>query len=146
MLTHRNLVSNQIQYSLANKIGPDDCYIIYMPLSHIYGMLLMGTSIHSGAKQILLERFRSRGGRALNREHRVTVLFVVPPILRLLADAPGLEPSQFSTVRFAFSAAAPLAVDVARRVEARLGLRVIQDTVLRRHHLPPIIALCIRGH
>jgi len=126
MLTHRNLVSNQIQYSLANKIGPDDCYIIYMPLSHIYGMLLMGTSIHSGAKQILLERFDLEAVVRLIREHRVTVLFVVPPILRLLADAPGLEPSQFSTVRFAFSAAAPLAVDVARRVEARLGLRVIQ--------------------
>ncbi len=126
MLTHRNLVSNHTQYALANQIGPDDCYIIYMPLSHIYGILLMGTSIHSGAKQILLERFDLGTVVRLIEEHGVTLLFVVPPILLALADAPGLEPSQFSTVRFALSAAAPLAPDVARRVEARLGLRVIQ--------------------
>jgi long-chain acyl-CoA synthetase len=126
MLTHRNLVSNQTQYSVANQIGPDDCYIIYMPLSHIYGILLMGTSIHSGAKQILLERFDLETVVRLIEEHCVTVLFVVPPMLDALADAPGLTPSQFSTVRFALSAAAPLAADVARRVEARLGLRVIQ--------------------
>jgi long-chain acyl-CoA synthetase len=126
MLTHRNLVSNHAQYALANQIGPDDCYVIYMPLSHIYGILLMGTSIYSGAKQILLERFDLGTVVRLIEEHGVTLLFVVPPILHALADAPGLEPSQFSTVRFALSAAAPLAPDVARRVEARLGLRVIQ--------------------
>ena len=80
----------------------------------------------SGAKQILLERFDLATVVRLIEEHRVTLLFVVPPILLALADAPGVEPSQFSTVRFVLSAAAPLAPEVARRVETRLGLRVIQ--------------------
>ncbi len=148
MLTHRNLVSNHAQYSLANQIGPDDCYIIYMPLAHIYGMLLMGSSIHSGAKQILLERFDLETVVRLIEKHRVTLLFVVPPILLALADAPGLEPSQFSTVRFALNAAAPLAPEVARRVEARLGLRVIQGYGLTEAspatHNSPLSPGCIK--
>jgi long-chain acyl-CoA synthetase len=46
--------------------------------------------------------------------------------LLALANAPGLEASQFRTIKYLFSAAAPLAPDVARRVEARLGRRIVQ--------------------
>jgi long-chain acyl-CoA synthetase len=86
----------------------------------------MGSAMMSGAKQILLERFDLETVVRLIPEHGVTWLFTVPPILLALANAPGLEASQFRTIKFAFSAAAPLAPDVARRVEARLGFRIIQ--------------------
>jgi long-chain acyl-CoA synthetase len=126
MLTHDNLVCNHTQYVEALRLGPEDCYIVYMPLSHIYGIALMGAAIMSGAKQIILERFDLAEVVRLIETHGVTCLFTVPPVLLTLANAPGLSASQFRTVRFAFSADAPLAPDVARRVEARLGLRVIQ--------------------
>ena len=126
MLTHRNLVCNHEQYVSAMRLGPDDSYIVYMPLSHIYGIALMGSAMRAGAKQILLERFDLETVVHLIQEHSVTWLFTVPPILLALANAPGLEPSQFRTIKFAFSAAAPLAPDIARRVEARLGFRIIQ--------------------
>jgi long-chain acyl-CoA synthetase len=126
MLTHRNLVRNHEQYVRAMRFGPDDSYIVYMPLSHIYGVALMGAAMMSGAKQILLERFDLETVVRLISEHGVTWLFTVPPILLTLANTPGLEAGQFRTIKFAFSAAAPLAPDVARRVEARLGFRIIQ--------------------
>jgi len=126
MLTHRNLVSNHEQYVSAMRLGPDDCYIVYMPLSHIYGVALMGAGVRSGAKQILLERFDLETVVRLIEEHGVTWFFAVPPILLALANAPGLEPTQFRTVKFAFSAAAPLAPEVARRVETRFGFRIVQ--------------------
>src|SRR6266542_5806967 len=141
MLTYRNLVSQHVQYVLATEMGPEDSYVIYMPLSHIYGIAIMGVAIRTGAKQILLERFDLETILRLIREHAVTWLFGVPPVLLTLANAPGLEPSQFKTVKFIFSAAAPLAPDVARRVEARLGVRVIQAYGLTEaspatHHSP----------
>jgi long-chain acyl-CoA synthetase len=126
MLTHRNLLCNHEQYVLATRMGADDSYIVYMPLSHIYGVALIGVAVWSGAKQIILERFDLEKVVRLIQEHGVTWLFVVPPVLLTLANAPGLDPSQFRTVKFAFSAAAPLAPEVARRVEARLALTVIQ--------------------
>jgi long-chain acyl-CoA synthetase len=71
----------------------------------------------------------------------VTWLFGVPPVLLALANASDLAPSQFQSIKFVLNAAAPLAPDVARRVEARLGLRVIQAYGLTEaspatHHSP----------
>jgi long-chain acyl-CoA synthetase len=148
MLTHGNLVCNHTQYVDAMRLGPDDCYIVYLPLSHIYGIALMGAAIMSGAKQIILERFDLENVVRLIETHRVTWLFTVPPVLLTLANAPGLSPTQFRSVKFAFSAAAPLAPEVARRVEARLGLRVIQGYGLTEAspatHNSPLDADCIK--
>jgi len=126
MLTHRNLAINHEQWGSVLRLGPDDCYIIYQPLSHIYGVTMMGVSVRSGSKQILLERFDLETVVRLIEEHGVTWLFAVPPTLLTLANAPGLEASQFRTVKYAFSAAAPLPPDVARRVESRFGFRIVQ--------------------
>jgi long-chain acyl-CoA synthetase len=126
MLTHRNLVCNHRQYLMATQLTEEDCYIIYMPMSHIYGVTMIGVAIRSGAKQILLERFDLETVVRLIEQQGVTWLFAVPPVLLALADAPGLQASQFRSVKFVFSAAAPLAPEVARRLESRFGLRVIQ--------------------
>jgi long-chain acyl-CoA synthetase len=126
MLTHRNLVSNQEQYIDVTQLGPDDSYIIYMPLSHIFGITMIGLAVRAGMKQIITERFDLEMVVNLIQEHGVTWLFAVPPVLLALANAPDLEPSQFRTIKYVFSAAAPLPPDVARRIESRFGLRVIQ--------------------
>jgi long-chain acyl-CoA synthetase len=126
MLTHRNLVANHHQYCLATQLGPDDAYIVYMPLSHIYGVAMMGSGILSGAKQILLERFDLEKVLGLIEKHRVTWLFAVPPVLLTLASRQDLGPSHFRTIKYIFSAAAPLPPDVARRVRERVGAPLVQ--------------------
>jgi long-chain acyl-CoA synthetase len=141
MLTHRTLVCNLFQYLHGSGIGPDDVYPIFLPLSHIYGVMLMNATLGSGAHHILMERFDLEALIALIQKYGVTVLHLVPPVLLGLANAPGLDRSQFSTVRYALSAAAPMAPDVARRVEQRLGIRVIQaygltETGPASHHSP----------
>jgi long-chain acyl-CoA synthetase len=141
MLTQRTLVCNQLQYLDASRIGADDVFLIFLPLSHIYGVMLMNAALGSGAHQILMERFDLETLVSLVQQQGVTVLHLVPPVLLALANAPGLDRSQFRTVRYVLSAAAPLAPDVARRVEERLGLRVIQaygltETGPASHHSP----------
>jgi long-chain acyl-CoA synthetase len=126
MLTHRNLVSNHHQYVRAIGLGPDDAYVVYMPLSHIYGVAMMGAGVLSGAKQILLERFDLDTVLRLIQEHAITWLFAVPPVLLALANAEDLGPSQFRTIKYIFSAAAPLPPDVARRVQERVGAPLVQ--------------------
>jgi long-chain acyl-CoA synthetase len=141
MLTQQILVWNQLQYRLASGIEADDVYPIFLPLAHIYGVMLMNTALASGAHQILMERFDLATLAAIVQEHEVTVLHVVPPVLLAFANAPNLHRTQFERVRYALSAAAPLAPDIARRVEQRLGLRVIQaygltETGPASHHSP----------
>jgi long-chain acyl-CoA synthetase len=142
MLTHRNLVSNHEQWGSVLQLCPDDSYIIYQPLSHIYGVTMMGASVRSGAKQILLERFDLESVVRLIEEHGVTWLFAVPPTLLTLANTPWLDRSHFRTIKYAFSAAAPLPPDVARRVEDRFGFRILQGYGLTEagpatHQTPP---------
>ena len=141
MLTHRNLVCNHAQFGHASRIGPDDAYPVYLPLSHIYGVMLMGAGLSLGAHQILMERFDVDALARVVEKHRATWLHVVPPVLLALANAPGLDREQFRTVKYALNAAAPLAPDVARRVERRLGFRVVQaygltETSPDTHHSP----------
>jgi long-chain acyl-CoA synthetase len=141
MLTHRILVCNQLQYLDASGIGANDTYPIFLPLSHIYGVMLMNAALGCGAHQILMERFDLETLVRIIQRHDVTVLHLVPPVLLALANAPGLDASQFGRVRYALSAAAPLAPDVARRVEQRLGFRIIQaygltETGPASHHSP----------
>jgi long-chain acyl-CoA synthetase len=141
MLTHRTLVCNQLQYLHGSGIGPDDTYPIFLPLSHIYGVMLMNAALGSGARQILMERFDLHALVSVIENNHVTVLHLVPPVLLALGNAAGLDCSQFRTLRYALSAAAPMAPDVARRVEQRLGIRVIQaygltETGPASHHSP----------
>ena len=126
MLTHRNLVCNHLQFGHGSRIGLDDTYPVYLPLSHIYGVMLMGVGLSMGAHQILMERFDPEALAGVVQKYRATWLHVVPPVLLALANAPGLDRSQFRTVTYAMNAAAPLAPEVARRVEQRLGFRVLQ--------------------
>jgi long-chain acyl-CoA synthetase len=142
MLTHRNLAVNHEQWGSRLQLGPDDSYIIYQPLSHIYGVTMMGVSVRSGSKQILLERFDLETVVRLIEEHGVTWLFAVPPTLLTLANTPWLDRSHFRTVKHAFSAAAPLPPEVARRVEERFGFRILQGYGLTEsgpatHQTPP---------
>jgi long-chain acyl-CoA synthetase len=141
MLTHRILVYNQLQYLEASGIGKDDAFPIFLPLSHIYGVMLMNAALGCGAHQILMERFDLETLMKIIQQHHATVLHLVPPVLLALANAPGLDASQFRTVRYALSAAAPLAPDVARRVQQRLAFPIIQaygltETGPASHHSP----------
>lgn len=126
MLTHRNLVCNHLQFCEAAGLSERDVYIVYLPLSHIYGIALMGMALCAGASQILMERFDLQMVNRLAGDHNVTLLHAVPPVLLALANAPDLDTGRFRSLRYILNAAAPLAPDVARRVEQRLGVPVIQ--------------------
>jgi long-chain acyl-CoA synthetase len=126
MLTHRNLVSNHIQFGTGCRLGPDDKFLVYLPLSHIYGVALMGLAMWAGVEQILLERFDLSAVVRLIEEHGVTWLHVVPPVLLALAESRDVDPARFRSIKYALNAAAPLAPELARRVTERFGFPVIQ--------------------
>ena len=74
----------------ASGIGADDAFPLFLPLSHIYGVMLMNAALASGAHQVLMERFDlemlvTRSGAITSRARpRAAVLLA-------LANAPGLD-------------------------------------------------------
>jgi long-chain acyl-CoA synthetase len=103
--------------------------------------MLMNAALGSGARQILMERFDLE---ALFRAFRHYGAPFFTSSRRCSSRWPTHRASiarNSDTVRYALSAAAPLAPDVARRVEDGFGIRVIQaygltETGPASHHSP----------
>jgi long-chain acyl-CoA synthetase len=127
MLSHKNLVCNHTQILASLRFTEADVSLIFLPMSHIYGTMLAGTAVLAGATQIIMDRFDLEESLRLVQAHRVTRYFAVPPILVAMANSPELlRRYDLSSIRFIMVAAAPLAPEVARRVEELSGCPILQ--------------------
>ncbi len=126
MLSHRNLVVNAYQKVASGRINYSDNLMLFLPFYHIYGTMLMGASVLAGATSVLMERFEPVSCMRLVKEHAITLLYVVPPVLVGLVNWPQIREQDLSSVRYVMSGAAPLAPEVARRFENLTGVMVMQ--------------------
>ncbi|MEE9197702.1 MAG: AMP-binding protein, partial [bacterium] len=107
-LTHRNLVSNYVQFVENHQIVDRDKGLVFLPLYHIYGTMIMGGLVLAGALQVLMRRFAVEEALRLVERHRLTVFYGVPPALLAIAQFPDLERYDLSSLRYIMSGAAPL--------------------------------------
>jgi long-chain acyl-CoA synthetase len=126
MLSHSNLVSNGIQCTSAGRITDRDVLLVFLPFYHIYGTMLMGAAVASGATLVIMEKFDMVTALTLTQEHRVTLFYAVPPVLLALSQYPELKKYDLSSVRYVMSGAAPLPPEVGRRVNELIGADVLQ--------------------
>lgn len=107
------------------RLGPDDVVAGVLPLTHSYGCrMVMLASFFAGARCLLLPRFDAAASLASMCEHGVSWLPGVPTMFAAFGNlAPGAAPER---LRWCLSAGAPLADEVVRRAEARLGAEVRQ--------------------
>ena len=125
MLSHHNLATNHRQFLTASGINSSDATLIFVPFYHIYGVLLTGSFLAAGAKQVIVDRFELEPVLDLCEKHGPTWLFAVPAMVQALANYPG-DLHQMNTVTYLMSAAAPLPPAPARKLQERTGIRVIQ--------------------
>ncbi|MFL5695238.1 MAG: class I adenylate-forming enzyme family protein [Ktedonobacteraceae bacterium] len=125
LLTHRNLASNNLQFTTALHTDITDVALLFLPFYHIYGVMLTGSFLACGGTQVMMERFDLLQSLELCEKHKVTYYFAVPPIVLALANAP-VDLSKMKTVKYIFSGAAPLPLDPARRLQDKSGITVVQ--------------------
>ncbi len=127
MLSHQNLTAN-IRQTIALQMTTEDAVILdFLPFYHIYGMMvLLNTGLVTGATQVILPRFEPDAALHLIQQHRITDLFVVPPVVLLLAHHPRLEEYDLTSLRFLMSGAAPLPAEAGRQAAAKLDCVVMQ--------------------
>ena len=119
MLSHRNLTTNHLQFTTTFRITSADVVLIFLPMYHIYGVVLTGAFLTGGATQVMMERFDLLRSLELSEKHGVTYFPVVPPIILALANAP-VDLGKLKTVKYILSAAAPLPLDPARKLLDKL--------------------------
>ncbi|RMD43874.1 hypothetical protein DV735_g1223, partial [Chaetothyriales sp. CBS 134920] len=144
-LTHYNITSNVLQ-ARASEGGyltwdgskscpgiPDaprpqgDKILAVLPFFHIYGLnSLVLMPAYTGVHTVVLARFDLEKFCRLIQEQKVTSLFVVPPMVLLLAKHPLVSKYDFSSLRVSNSGAAPLTRELVDAVFKRIGVRVKQ--------------------
>jgi acyl-CoA synthetase (AMP-forming)/AMP-acid ligase II len=127
MLTHASIGVNLRQVAALRPMTPDDRIIAILPFFHIYGMTaLMNLPLQAGATVVVLPRFDLQQFLDVLQRHRITKVFVAPPVVLVLAKHPALDGLDLSAVDSVVSAAAPLDADLADAAAARLGVPITQ--------------------
>lgn len=142
MLTHQNLVANAVQFISSGRITEQDAMLICLPFYHIYGVMLLNGALYSGATQVIMEAFDLELSLSLAQQYKVSLYYAVPPILLALADYPNLSAYDLSHLRYIMVGAAPMAPDVARRLQKKVNVRIVQGYGLTEAspvtHLNPV--------
>ena len=127
MLTHRNLVANLRQMEGSGFFHPDDTLICFLPLYHIYGlMVILSLGLSLGSTIVLMPRFNLEGFLSLAQQFKATIAHVVPPIILSLVKDPLVDQYDLSSLHTIFSGAAPLSDSLTRACMDRLGCQVRQ--------------------
>ncbi|MFF1448485.1 4-coumarate--CoA ligase family protein [Streptomyces sp. NPDC058274] len=123
MLTHRSIATNLAQLSPSVPMGPGDRILAVLPFFHIYGLTaLMNAPLRQGATVVVLPRFDLDTFLAAIEKHRITGLYVAPPIVLALAKHPAVAQYDLSSLRYIICSAAPLDASLAAACSQRLGL------------------------
>jgi long-chain acyl-CoA synthetase len=125
MLSHGNVrfVMEAKQRYLG--VRPDDRLLLFLPLFHCFGQnAVFNAAIEAGATIVLHRRFDIDAVLRAIREDGVTMFFAVPTSYVVLLDA--ASPADLAGIRYFFSAAAPLPLEVETRWQRTFGRPIHQ--------------------
>jgi len=101
-------------------VRPEDRLLGHLALSH-FGGRAMDTSWMAGATLVILPGPDPKAMLRAIVEQRITILLMIPTLLRMLLDHPDAAGTDLSTLRVVLYAAAPAAPSLVRRALERLG-------------------------
>ncbi|GAA1350142.1 4-coumarate--CoA ligase family protein [Streptomyces beijiangensis] len=128
MLTHTSIATNLEQMRPLAPMNPGDRILAVLPFFHIYGLTaLMNAPLRCGATVVVLPRFDLDQFLATIERHRITGLYVAPPIVLALAKHPAVAKYDLSSLAYIVSAAAPLDSALAVACSQRLGLPPVRQ-------------------
>jgi len=130
VLTEENLVVDASGIARTYRVGPGDRLLSVMPQHHMNGMMITGVMpLLAGATVVVSEPFRFQAAKAylrLVREHRITVLSLIPSIMAVLEKLFPAQRLADDGVRFALCGTAPLLEPLWRSFEGHFGIPVYQ--------------------
>ncbi len=105
----------------------EDASLVVAPLSHGAGIHQLNV-VARGAPTVLLptDRFDVDEAFRLIERHRVTNLFTVPTILKMLVEHPAVDAYDHSSLRYVIYAGAPMYRDDQKLALAKLGKVLVQ--------------------
>jgi acyl-CoA synthetase (AMP-forming)/AMP-acid ligase II len=94
-------------------LTPDDALLHVGPLSHQSGILI-GPALLKGARSVMMEKFTPDAFFEVVARERITHMILAPAIINMLANHPGAEDRDLSSLKTIFYSGAPIAPTVLR--------------------------------
>jgi acyl-CoA synthetase (AMP-forming)/AMP-acid ligase II len=141
--THGSLRAAIGHWRDALELTSADRIQVTTPPAHILGLLNIATALELGIWMRLHSTFDLDRMLRCVQEDRITVEMAVAPIALALANHPGLESYDLSSLRFIMWGATPVTPSVAERVTARSGVAWVP--AYGASELPVIACNPVRG-
>lgn len=125
--THRHLLWERERLATALALSRQDRLLGAAPFSHVNGLMRsMVLALLSGATLVPVPEFERRAVGRLIEQHSITGFVGVPFMFATLAETRWPQPVNLSSLRYCFSASAPLRPEASRRFHERYGVAVRQ--------------------
>jgi len=130
MLSHRNIVADLllINGSVGNWYSSGkDKMLGVLPFFHIYGLTgLVQQPLHRGIELVVMPAFNMEVFLETIQKHKITFIYVAPPVIVRLARDSLVDRYDLSSVRMITSGAAPLTRELVDAVHKRLKIKINQ--------------------
>lgn len=121
MLTHLGIVHSSMHYALAMGLGPDDCTITAVPLSHVTGLVALVTTFALCAGKLVIQTtFKAADFLRLAAAEKMTHSLMVPAMYKLCLIDPDFDPMALSGWRIGAYGGAPMPVAVIEELAQRM--------------------------
>lgn len=130
MLNHRNVISDLCLIKGAvgrwYESGKDKILGV-LPFFHIYGLTgLVHQPLHRGIELVVMPAFDMKLFLNTIQEHKITFIYVAPPVIVRLARDQMVDKYDLSSVKMITSGAAPLTQELVDAVHKRLKIKINQ--------------------
>lgn len=124
---------------LVPDIRRGDTFLHAAPIAHASGAFFLPALVR-GARSLVMTKFDTAQFIALAQSEGATMTFLVPTMLAMLLEDPGIDAAKFDFIRIAYGAS-PIAESVLRRAEAKFG-KVFAQTYGQAES--PMVITCLR--
>ncbi len=126
VLTQRALLFNAVNSAAMHDMTSNDVVFTNLPMFHVGGLNIQTTpALHAGASLIVHRRFEPDATVAAIRDHRPTLLILVPAMMQALIDHAAWPEIDFSCLRCIVTGSTTVPLPVLRTYLDR-GVPVIQ--------------------
>ena len=130
MLSHRNIIADLclIKGSVGHHYSTQNDKILgVLPFFHIYGLTgLVHQPLHRGIELVVMPAFDLKKFCEGIQKHKITFIYVAPPVIVRLARDKMVDDYDLSSVRMITCGAAPLTQELVDSVHKRLNIKINQ--------------------
>jgi acyl transferase domain-containing protein/acyl-CoA synthetase (AMP-forming)/AMP-acid ligase II len=126
MLTHANFstVPHALNLWAGDAVANGRVLLVVLPLSHVFGLVLMCLSVANGLRMVLHGSFEADRVLEDINSKDVSIFFGVPMMFSALAQHPRTRRTDWSRLRICGSGGAPLSMETFTRFRDATGLEI----------------------